>query len=302
MGPQSSSVVVVHQREPLLRGFGSFIRDCWDSRTILNSFIRKELLVRYRESALGVAWAMAKPLAQLVIYGLVIGVFLGMGDRIPSYGFYMFCGLIIMSIYSESATNGATSILRGAPLIKKVSFRRELLPISAVGGALVNGFFQFLVLCGAYAVTRSGPNWGSLAYAFPALLIVTLFGAGTALLLGALNVYARDVQFILEVGLMLLFWITPVVYPWTTVRTALAERGYPSWLFEVYMANPLANAVIAFRDAFWPGAQTAAGEAISYFDSPFATRLWLMVLAAAAFLWISQRIFARLQAGFAAEL
>jgi ABC-2 type transport system permease protein len=302
MGADSQTLVVVHQREPFLRGFGAFVTDSWTSRTILMSFVRKELLVRYRASALGILWAMAKPLTQLLIYGVVIGVFLGVGDRIPAYGIYMFTGLIMMGIFSESSTNGATSILRGAPLVKKVAFRRELLPVASVGGALVNAMFTFAVLCMAYVVSGSGPNWGQLFYAVPALLIVVLFASGMALLLSALNVYARDTQFVVEVGLMMLFWLTPVVYSWTTVRDAVEDSGLGSWVFELYMLNPMANAVIAFRDAFWPGINSPEAADLKYFDSPFAARLWMMVLAGAFFLWLSQRLFARMQAGFAAEL
>lgn len=295
-------MVVVHQREPFLRGFSTFLRDLWASRLLLFSFVRKELLVRYRQSALGVLWAMAKPLTQLLIYGLVLGVFLGMGDRIPAFGFYIFCGIITISIFSESAVNGATSIQRGAPLVKKVAFRRELLPMAAVGGSLVNSFFQFVVLCLAYLVTGEGPKWGEIAFVVPALLIVTLFALGAAFLLGALNVYARDVQFLTDVGLMVLFWITPLLYPWTLVRDAVVDGGYPHWLFELYMLNPLTNAVIALRQALWPGASSARGMELQYFDSPLALRLWLMVLAGAVFVWFAQRVFARLQVGFATEL
>lgn len=302
MGSQASSLVVVHRREPFLRGFIPFLQECWGSRSILVSFVRKETLVRYRGSALGIVWAMVKPLTQLVIYGMVIGVFLGMSGQIPDFGFFMFCGLLIFGIFAESATNGSRSIIEGAPLVKKVAFRRELLPIAAVGGALVNAFFQMLVLLGAYVVTGNGPNWSALAYALPGVLIVVLFATGTALLLGALNVYARDVQFIVDVGLMVMFWMTPIVYPWTTVRNAVADAGLPSWVFELYMLNPLTNAVTAFRDAFWPGAMDRAGEYLAYFDSPFAARLWMIVLFGVFFVWISQRVFARMQAGFAAEL
>ena len=302
MGVQPNVMVVVHQREPFLRGFSTFLRDVWASRPLLFSFVRKELLVRYRQSALGVLWAMAKPFTQLLIYGLVLGVFLGMGQRIPAFGFYIFCGIIMISIFTESATNGATSIQRGAPLVKKVAFRRELLPMAAVGGALINSFFQVVVLSLAYVVTREGPNWSAIGFVVPALLIVTLFALGTAFLLGALNVYARDVQFLTEVGLMVLFWMTPIVYPWTLVRDAVVEHGYPTWLFEVYMLNPLTNAVIALREALWPGADSLQGAQLSYFDSPLALRLWLMVLAGAVFVWFAQRVFARLQVGFATEL
>ncbi len=302
MSTDSNQMLVVHQREPFHRGFGKFLKDTWASRTILLSFIRKELMVRYRESFLGILWALVKPLTQLFIYGVVLGIFLGFGRSIPYFPLYILTGLIIMGIFSESSTQGATSILRGAPLVKKVAFRREMLPIAAVGGSLVNSFYQFLALCIGYVMTRSMPNWGDLAIAVPALLIVVLAATGMGIMLSALNVYLRDVQFILDVGLMVLFWVTPVLYSVNTVKDNLAAEGFPSWVFDVYMLNPLANAVVAFRQAFWPGMQTAQGQKFTYFDGALDPRLWIMVLACAGFVWFAQRLFARLQTGFAAEL
>lgn len=295
-------MVVVHQREPFLRGFGQFLKDTWASRTILVSFIRKELKVRYRESFLGIIWALVKPLTQLFIYGVVLGLFLGFGRSIPYFPLYILTGLIIMGIFSESATQGATSVIRGAPLVKKVSFRREMLPVAAVGGALVNSAFQFVALCVGYLLTGSAPDWRSLGVAVPGLLIVVLAATGTALLLSALNVYMRDVQFILEVVLMVLFWMTPIIYSWRAVQESLADAGFPEWVFDLYMANPLASAVVAFRQAFWPGIATDQGSDLAFFSGPFDIRLWAMVAVCGVFVWLAQRLFARLQTGFAAEL
>lgn len=302
MGSDSSQMLVVHQRETFFRGFGSFLTETWASRVILASFVRKELKVRYRESVLGILWALVKPLTQLFIYGVVLGIFLGFGKSIPYFPLYIMTGLIVMSVFAESSSQGATSIIRGAPLVRKVAFRREMLPIAAVGGALINAFYQFLALCVGYLLTRTTPNWGSVAIAIPGLLIVVLFATGMALLLSALNVYLRDVQFILEVGLMVLFWVTPILYSWHTVQENLAEAGFPSWVFDVYMLNPLANAVVAFRQAFWPGIDTATGADFVYFTGALDPRLWAMVIGCAGFVWFAQRVFARLQTGFAAEL
>ena len=117
------------------------------------------------------------------------------------------------------------------------------------------------------------------------------------MLLGALNVYVRDVQFIVDVGLLLLFWLTPILYGWWTVQQTLADRGLPDWAFDVYMANPLAAATVAFQQGAWPG--TPPQE---YFDSVFALRLWGTVAVCALLVWLAQRIFNRLQENFAAEL
>jgi ABC-type polysaccharide/polyol phosphate export permease len=295
-------LTVVNQRESFHRGFGSFLSETWASRTILVAFVRKELKVRYRESVLGILWALAKPLTQLFIYGVVLGLFLGLGRSIPYFPLYILSGLLLWGIFAESCTQGATSIQRGAPLVKKVAFRREMLPIGAVGGALINAGFQFLALCIGYLISGTHPNWSSLGFAVPALLIVVLTGTAAALVLGAANVYLRDVQFIVDVGLLVLFWMTPILYSWHAVQNGLASAGFPSWVFDLYMLNPLAGALVAFRQAFWPGEQQASGASFAYFDSPFSPQLWVLVLISVVCVWVAQRVFARLQVGFAAEL
>lgn len=311
MSATSSDAVVVHHSESFFRGFSSFVADVWSSRHLLASFVRKDLKLRYRGSALGIVWSMVKPLVQLLVFALVMGVFLGFGESMPSFGLFMFCGLISYGLFSDSLTSGVTSVIWGAPVVKKIAFRRELLPLASVGGALVNFFFQFIVLTMAYVVLRQHPNWQWIGLVVPALLITILFGAGFAMLFSALNVYARDVQFIMDVGLLVLFWMTPVLYPWYTVQNTLAAKGAPTWVFEVYMLNPMANAVIAFQQAMWPGASQASIQSatdpsvtipFAYFDSPFAARLWAMIAFGLVFFWFSQRVFARMQAGFATEL
>jgi len=292
-----STVEVVNRREPFWRGFWSAVADVWRSRLLLRSLIRKELSIRYRGSVLGILWTMIKPLVQLGVYGLVLGVFLGFGAEIPDFGFFMFCGLMIFGLFSEAVVAGTTSVLWNASLVKKVSLRRELLPLSTTGVALVNFFFQGVVLVAAFAVTGHWPRLQDLPFIVPALLIVVLLGLAGGMLLGALNVYVRDVQFIVDVGLLLLFWLTPILYGWWVVRDTLAARGLPDWVFDVYMANPLAAAAVAFQQGAWPG--TPPQE---YFDSVFAARLWGTVAVCAVLVWLAQRIFNRLQENFAAEL
>lgn len=290
-------VEVVNRREPFWRGFWSAAADVWSSRLLLGSLIRKELSIRYRGSVLGILWTMIKPLVQLGVYGLVLGVFLGFGAEIPDFGFFVFCGLMIFGLFSEAVTLGTTSILWNAPLVKKVALRRELLPLSTTGVAIVNFSFQAVVLVAAFAVTGDWPALADVPFVVPAILIVVLLGLACGMLLGALNVYVRDVQFIVDVGLLLLFWLTPILYGWWTVQRTFAEKGLPGWAFDVYMSNPLAAAAVAFQQGVWPG--QAPQE---YFDSPFAFRLWGTVGVCALLVWLAQRVFNRLQENFAAEL
>jgi ABC-2 type transport system permease protein len=234
---------------------------------------------------------------QLCVYGLVLGVFLGFGDQIPDFGFFIFAGLMTFSLFSECVTLGTTSILWNAPLVKKVALRRELLPLATTGTAIVNFGFQAVVLVAAFAITGEWPRLADLPFIVPALLIVILLGLACGMLLGALNVYVRDVQFIVEVGLLLLFWLSPILYGWWTVQETFAAKGLPDWAFDLYMANPLATAVVAFQQGAWPGTPP-----LEYFDSVWALRLWGTVAVCLVLVWLAQRIFNRLQENFAAEL
>lgn len=291
-----SRVEVVHRREPFWRGFTGAVREVWASRSLLFSLIRKELSIRYRGSVLGIFWTLIKPLVQLAVYGLVLGFFLGFGREIPDFGFFMFSGLMIFGLFSECVVLGTTSIIWNDTLVKKVTLRRELLPLSTTGTAIVNFLFQAVVLVAALAVTGRWPQLSNVAYIIPALLIVILLGLAGGMLLGALNVYVRDVQFIVDVGLMLLFWLTPILYGWWIVQDTFASQGLPGWAFDVYMANPLATAAVAFQQGAWPGVTNP------YFDSFWAAQLWITVAACLVLVWFAQRVFNRLQENFAAEL
>lgn len=306
----TSTVVVVHHRRPWLSGFGAFLADMWRERGLLGALIRKDLTIKYRGSALGVAWTMIRPLVQLAVYGLVLGVFIGFGRSIPQFGFFMFVGIATFGLFNEALSTSTRSILWGAPLIKKIAFPRELLPLAAVGGAVVNFGFLLLALVVAYLVSGQHPNWGYLPMAVPALLTVVVWSIALALLLSAWNVYYRDTAFVLEVGLMMLFWLTPVVYAWSAVRSTVTEHGLPDWLFELYMANPLATAIVAMQQALWPGLEqaqsAAAGDPAArqfvYFDSLWSPSLWLPLAVGLVAVFLCQRVFARLQEGFAVSL
>ncbi|MFN8125804.1 MAG: ABC transporter permease [Candidatus Nanopelagicales bacterium] len=302
----SSTVVVVHHRRHAVSGFLAFLGDLWRERGLLGAFIRKDLKVKYRGSALGVGWTMIRPLVQLLVYAVVLGIFLGFGDQIPSFGFFMFVGIATFGLFNEALSSSTRSIVAGAPLIKKIAFPRELLPLAAVGGSIVNFGFLLLTLVLAYVVSGQFPDWTYLPMVIPALLTVIVWSVALSFVLSAWNVYYRDTGFLLEVALMMLFWLTPVIYAWSAVRNTISEHQLPEWLFGLYMANPMATAVVAMQQAMWPGldAATTSGNSrqFVYFTSLWTPGLWLPLAVGLIAVFVGQRIFARLQAGFAVAL
>jgi ABC-2 type transport system permease protein len=276
----------------LVSGTATSLRDIHQYRELLVLLVRRELRARYKNSSLGFVWSLVKPVTQLLIYFVVIGKFLGAARAIPEFAIYVFCGLTMWALFNEVVSGGAGSIVANSGLIKKVYLPREVFPLSTVGAALVNFAIQFGVLIAATIVIGSFPWSPRLLYVPMSVLLILVFGTALAILLSAVTVYLRDVQHLLEIVIVILFWASPIVYSFAFVTDFL--RG--NWVEQLYLANPVTLAVLGFQRGLWE-----AGA-----DQPFPAhmplRMTVALLVSLVLLWGGQRVFARLEGNFAQEL
>ena len=292
----------VNQRGPTVtlvpagRTSGVFkdIKDLLGTRELLTALLGRELAGQYKGSFLGLGWTLIRPLVMLFIYAVVVGQFLGAARSVEQFAIFIFVGLIFWNLISSSISSGSTSMTVNGALLKKVWFPREVLPLTSFVVSAVNFIVQFGVLILAFLLFNSWPQIGNLLYLIPIFLIVFPVAFGMSLIFSVLNVRFRDTQFIVEVGLILGFWLSPILYPWTFAHQFLAGLPFGAFWQQLYLLNPFGLVVMAAQQALWPPMATEAGKAYQFFDSPFATRLWLAVLASWVFLYIAQRIFARM--------
>ena len=289
---------------PVGRSTGIFkdVKDMFGARELLLALLKRETTGRYKGSVLGIGWSLVRPLVMLFIYGIVVGQLLGAARSIEQFGLFIFVGLIFWNLLSESINSGSTALTTNATLLKKVWFPREILPLTSFAVAVVNFFFQSLVLILGFSIYGSWPDPENLLFLIPIFLIIFPVAFGFSLLFSVLNVRFRDTQFIVEVGLTLGFWLSPILYPWTFAHAFLAGLPGGAIWQQIYLANPFGLVVMAAQQALWPPINTEAGIPYQFFDSVFSTRLWLTVLASWIFLFIAQRVFARLAGTVAAEL
>lgn len=284
-------------RPGFLTGTVASVRDVVAHRELLGSLVRRELKSRYKDSTLGFLWTLIRPLAMLLIYWVVLGKFLEAERHIPSFAIFVFCGLTAWGLFSEIVNGGTSSIIANSGLVKKVYLPREVFPLSVVGSSLVNFVVQLAILLTATALTGqfpTGSRWWTGLLAFTVLLV---FATAMALLLSALNVFLRDVQYLVDVALLILFWASPIVYSWQLLSDGLAGLGLQGgWLERVYLANPMTVVILGFQQTFW-----VAGDGKPAPDDLVA-RLGVMLAVSLALLWLAQRVFARLQSNFAQEL
>jgi len=278
------------------RSFRDALRDLVSQRSLLWLFIRRDLKSRYKDSVLGLTWTLVRPLTQLIIYWVVVGKFLGAERGIPMFAIYIFTGLVAYGLFQEIVSSSTTSILSNSGLIKKVYVPRELFPLAATGTAIFNFLMQFTILLAAAVILGNFRITWNLLYLVPSFLLLLTFGLACGLALAAWNVYLRDVAYLVEVGLMVLMWASPILYSWQMVRDVLAGLGTP-WLIELYTNNPITLAILGFQEAVW--GTTAHGLAL---PEGLPLRMTVALLCCLVLLYGSQRMFARLQGNFAQEL
>lgn len=222
------------------------VGEIWAARELLVAMVRKELKVKYKDSALGFVWSMLNPVMYLVIFYLVFSIFLKNG--IPLFPIWLLSGLLVWNLFSSVLPSGTGSVVGNSSLVKKVSFPREVLPLSCVGAGLVHFCLQGSVLLAGLVVFRHGVNPSFLAIVPYALLVLVVLTAGLAIFLSAVNVYVRDSQHLLELTLLAWFWMTPIIYPFRQVSDRLVGNDLPQWLF---MINPLTPIVTTFQRAIY---------------------------------------------------
>lgn len=297
---KSSDVTAAMSSEMTRPGLGSGLRDIRQSSFLLKLLVRKELKVRYRGSVLGLLWSYVKPGVQFVVFYIALGVFLGLEksprnpDGLANYAVYLFSGIVLINFFSEALGNSARSIVNNGNLIKKIYLPRELFPVASVWVSGVHFFPQLLVLVVACVFAGWHPDAFQLLAAVLGFIIVAFLATGLGLLFGAVNVYYRDSENLVDMLLMIATWASPVMYAWTMVQEKLGPTA-----FAVYQANPVTVGVELFHYAFW--LPTTDGTAAM---PPNLFTLWLPVglVIALLVLVFGQFTFRRLEGRFAQEL
>jgi ABC-type polysaccharide/polyol phosphate export permease len=238
--------------------------EIWSYRNLIYNLAQRELRSRYKKSVLGWLWSLINPASMLLIYSLVFGIVLrveppvaGNGE-LRSYGLYLFSGLVVWNFFSGTV-NGAIIALQGAGgLLNKVYFPPSAPAIANTITVLLQAVIEGTIL----AVVMVALGNSSITFVvFPVLLIfVGLFALGLGLFLSVFNVFYRDVGYLVGIGMQLLFYATPIIYP-----LSLVEENAPAPVATLVKLNPLTQFVYWARDAFyvlrWPSAGAIFGAA-----------------------------------------
>jgi ABC-2 type transport system permease protein len=218
-----------------------------ERRELLVNLVLRELRSRYKKSVLGWTWSLLNPLASVLVYWVVFGVFLdqqpepGDPSGLNSFVIFLICALVPWNFFSNSVSTSIEALVGNANLIKKVYFPRELLVAATIGALGVTFLIELGVVCVVLlAVGNMVLPW------IPVLLVLVVllagFVLGIGLVLSVTNVYFRDVRHFVAIAMQILFYSTPIVYPLDVVPD--------DWLW-LYELNPLVRFVEAFRNVLY---------------------------------------------------
>ncbi len=213
------------------------IRELWEYRELLYFFVWRDLKVRYKQTAIGVAWAIFQPLVTMIVFT----IFFGGLAKIPSdgapYPIFVFIGLIIWQFFSTAVTDASNSLIMNQGILTKIYFPRLIFPISNVATKCVDFLIATFILAGLMIYYHFVPHLYGLLI-FPLLLVLTfLLSTGIGFFLASLNVKYRDVRYALPFFIQIFLFITPVIYP-------PSIAGAYAWIMAF---NPLTGIIKAAR-------------------------------------------------------
>ncbi|MFF2622088.1 ABC transporter permease [Oerskovia jenensis] len=253
------------------------VKELWEAREVLISFGRRDVLLRYRQTVIGVGWVILQPLAAAGIFAIVFGQVADLPSNGVPYFIFAFAGQLAWNVFSGVASRSSSSLVANQSLVSKVFFPRMLVPLSTILAVLVDyavAFGLFVILLFVYGIN---PGWPILLLPFWTLLAV-LLGAAIGVASSAVMVKYRDVGYALPWVIQILMYATPVAYSLEAVPANLL------WIFNI---NPLTWLLEGFRWSLLGQAAPEAWQVVA-----------LVVVSGLAFTG-GALIFQKLERGFA---
>lgn len=216
------------------------LKELWAFRELLFFLSWRDIKVKYKQTALGVAWAILQPFVTMIIFSILFGRFAKVpSDGIP-YPIFVYAGLLPWNYFSSALSNSGNSIVASSNLITKVYFPRLIIPVSASLTGLLDFFIASLVLFGMMFFYHFTPDASGIVLIPFLIFLIFLVAVGCGLWLSALNVEYRDFQYVIPFLVQIWMFVTPVIYPVT-----LFPEKY-QWLLSL---NPMGGIIGAFRSA-----------------------------------------------------
>ncbi len=265
--------------------------DVFRRRYLLRLLVRREISSRYQKSLLGLGWSYVQPAVRFAMFYFVLGEIVGLNRRVENFGLHLFAGFVIVHFFTETFNAGTRSIMANKALVGKLALPREMFPVASMLVSLyhtIPGLVVLLAVCFATGWSPDWPGFGAMLLAFG---IVIPLGTALAVLFSALNVFFQDFGKLVMTLTQFVNFSVPMIYPYTFVP----QRFGTGIVEELYLLNPMAEAVLLMQRFFWsPTTENVAEANATEFPDDLFARGWIMLAASVVFLGFSQWMFSRM--------
>jgi lipopolysaccharide transport system permease protein len=242
--PEGAHAVDAHERvETVIQPRPGWIsinwRELYEARELLYFLVWRDVAVRYKQTVLGVAWAVLQPFFSMVVFTIIFGNFAKMPSDGHPYAVFVYAGLLPWMFFSTAVAGASQSLVNQQSLLTKIYLPRVFVPTASIGGGLVDFGVSFLVFAGLMLFYGVAPKWDVVAV--PLLVALTVIAAlGVGLTLAAVTVTYRDFRYVIPFMIQVWMYVSPVIYP-----VSMVPRQW-QWLLAI---NPMAGIIDGFRSA-----------------------------------------------------
>lgn len=254
------------------------MKDIYKYREFLKTSVIKEFRGKYKKSFLGVLWSFINPLLQLLIYTLVFSTI--MRADIDHFTVFLVVALIPWNFFNTTIVSAASCIVNNSSILKKIYFPREILPISIVTSNLINFLISSIIVIIALIISGIGLSWYIIFVPF-IIIIQYIFSLALSLFISAITVYIRDLEYFINVLMMLWFYLCPIVY-----SAELIPKQYE----KIFNLNPMLHLINSYRDVLY------------YQSLPRIKSLLILFVISSLLLILGYKAFKNLEKRFVEEL
>lgn len=217
------------------------LKELWQFRELFYFFTWRDIKVKYKQTVLGVLWAILQPFLLMIVFTVFFGQALNVpSDNIP-YPIFVFSGLLLWNIFSTGLSGAANSMVTNANIIKKIYFPRLIIPMSSILVSLFDFIMAFAVYIGLLIYYHHPVNLNILIHLPLSIVITILTTFGLGCLLAALNVKYRDFRYVIPFLIQVLLFLTPVIYPVSIIKF--------EWAKKILSLNPMSGAIELLRSS-----------------------------------------------------
>ncbi len=212
-------------------------KELWRYRELFYFLSWRDIKVRYKQTAIGIIWAVLQPFLTMVVFSIFFGRVVGISSGGIPYPIFSFSGLLFWNYFSNSLSTTSASVVSSQAIIQKIYFPKIIIPLASTAVFLVDFFFAFIIFAGLMVYYQFCPTLVGILLIIPSIVITFFSFSGLGLIFAALNVKYRDIRYALPFFIQLLIFLTPVIYP-------INILGKYQWLWYL---NPMSGVIETMR-------------------------------------------------------